>query len=951
MDERFTHLARRVVVLAQEEARLLNHDSVGPEHILLGLLDVSEGTAARSLENLRISLNTVREQVKEIIGQGQEPSPGLIPFTPRAQKALELSVREARQLGHWRMGTEHLLLGLILEGEGVAAQVLVKLGADHDRVRQQVIQLTAGSLVLDPFGSNLTEAAREGMLDPVIGRGKEIERIIEVLSRRSKNIPILIGEPGVGKIALVEGLAEEIVRGEVPEMLKNKQIYTLDGRSLLADASEDRDIDARLRNALEEVCARGDIVFVDGLDALVGTRTAQDRVDTGSILKPMLSRGSLLVIGAMTIDEYRKYLERDPVLEGRFQPITVATPTVAHTVEILKGLRERYEAHHRVSITDAALFAAADLASRYVKDRLLPDSAIDLIDAAGARLRVRRVEPPQDLRELDERIAQLRVEKESAIDDQDFEKAASLRDDEKTLLFQRAERERQWKSGDTDVVAEVDEELIIEIVAGVSGVQGDKVRNSLPATAITRVSGRQTVIGDERTYILLGDQPVDDSNDDLLGTADVAERIASIISASRAASPLVIAIDGGWGVGKSTLLHQIESRLSGPGLVKVRFNAWTAQGEDALEGLIKSVLVELDRNLLRRWAGRLAKQQGLLVVVRLGLALVAWFHGVSSLVDELWSRLEVDAKSRNELRTFISGMLTDWAKSGGKRDPGRAMVVFIDDLDRCSDDVVVRVCEAVKLYLDAPGLIFVIGCDLSVLARGVSGSAHGGISEGRTYLEKIVQVSHRVPAPDSQSVRRLIDGYAQRSGTDLLIDDPVTDILAERTGRNPRRIKRVINSFVLEHHLDPAWNRPPLGSAQLITVILLQHLYPSFYDHLVSEGSNDDPIKEFLEYSEVRARASNPPPANDAWWSIVSRTFTTHGMPAPDRSAGHEDELRSELDRLERDSLPDDFPALARNAAFVALLSGVGNAQTRRALRSQLISRQLASEALSDEPA
>ncbi|MEC3913747.1 ATP-dependent Clp protease ATP-binding subunit [Nocardia sp. CDC153] len=493
MFERFTDRARRVVVLAQEEARMLNHNYIGTEHILLGLIHEGEGVAAKSLESLGISLEGVRSQVEEIIGQGQQAPSGHIPFTPRAKKVLELSLREALQLGHNYIGTEHILLGLIREGEGVAAQVLVKLGADLNRVRQQVIQLLSGyqggkesvegsgsrgetgtpstSLVLDQFGRNLTQAALEGKLDPVIGRSKEIERVMQVLSRRTKNNPVLIGEPGVGKTAVVEGLAQAIVNGEVPETLKDKQLYTLDLGSLVAGSRYRGDFEERLKKVLKEINTRGDIIlFIDELHTLVGAGAAEGAIDAASILKPKLARGELQTIGATTLDEYRKYIEKDAALERRFQPVQVGEPTVEHTINILKGLRDRYEAHHRVSITDGALVAAATLADRYINDRFLPDKAIDLIDEAGARMRIRRMTAPPDLREFDDKIAEARREKESAIDAQDFEKAARLRDKEKQLVAKRAEREKQWRSGDLDVVAEVDDEQIAEVLANWTGI-------------------------------------------------------------------------------------------------------------------------------------------------------------------------------------------------------------------------------------------------------------------------------------------------------------------------------------------------------------------------------------------------------------------------------------------------------------------------------------------------
>jgi len=490
MFERFTDRARRVVVLAQEEARMLNHNYIGTEHILLGLIHEGEGVAAKALESLGISLEGVRSQVEEIIGQGQQAPSGHIPFTPRAKKVLELSLREALQLGHNYIGTEHILLGLIREGEGVAAQVLVKLGADLNRVRQQVIQLLSGyqgkepaasggpaegtpstSLVLDQFGRNLTQAARESKLDPVIGREKEIERVMQVLSRRTKNNPVLIGEPGVGKTAVVEGLAQAIVKGEVPETLKDKQLYSLDLGALVAGSRYRGDFEERLKKVLKEIRTRGDIIlFIDELHTLVGAGAAEGAIDAASILKPMLARGELQTVGATTLDEYRKHLEKDAALERRFQPIQVGEPSLAHTIEILKGLRDRYEAHHRISITDSALVAAATLADRYISDRFLPDKAIDLIDEAGSRMRIKRMTAPPDLREFDERIAGVRRDKESAIDAQDFEKAASLRDKEKTLLAEKAQREKEWKAGDMDVVAEVDDEQIAEVLAIWTGI-------------------------------------------------------------------------------------------------------------------------------------------------------------------------------------------------------------------------------------------------------------------------------------------------------------------------------------------------------------------------------------------------------------------------------------------------------------------------------------------------
>jgi ATP-dependent Clp protease ATP-binding subunit ClpC len=490
MFERFTDRARRVVVLAQEEARMLNHNYIGTEHILLGLIHEGEGVAAKALESMGISLDAVRAQVEEIIGQGQQAPSGHIPFTPRAKKVLELSLREALQLGHNYIGTEHILLGLIREGEGVAAQVLVKLGADLNRVRSTVIQLLSGyqgkeavsqggpaegtastSTVLDQFGRNLTVAAREGKLDPVIGREPEIERVMQILSRRTKNNPVLIGEPGVGKTAVVEGLAQAIAKNDVPETLKDKQVYSLDLGALVAGSRYRGDFEERLKKVLKEIKSRGDIIiFIDEIHTLVGAGAAEGAIDAASILKPMLARGELQTIGATTLDEYRKHIEKDAALERRFQPIQVKEPSVAHTIEILKGLRDRYETHHRVSITDGALAAAANMADRYISDRFLPDKAIDLIDEAGSRLRIKRMTAPAELREFDVKIADARKSKESAIDGQDFEGAAAFRDQEKTLMQERTEAEKNWKATDLDKVTEVDEELIAQVLSASTGI-------------------------------------------------------------------------------------------------------------------------------------------------------------------------------------------------------------------------------------------------------------------------------------------------------------------------------------------------------------------------------------------------------------------------------------------------------------------------------------------------
>ena len=496
MFERFTDRARRVIVLAQEEARALQHNYIGTEHLLLGLIREGEGIAAKALASKGVTLEDTRKQVEEMIGKGNATPGGHIPFTPHAKQVLELSLREALQLGHSYIGTEHILLGLIREGEGVGTQVLIKMDVDLGELRSATIDMIrgnsasgdgkgelanaggvqdkrgqSGSAILDQFGRNLTDEAAQGKLDPVIGRSQEIERVMVVLSRRTKNNPVLIGEPGVGKTAVVEGLAQKIQSGDVPETLKGKQVYSLDLGSMVAGSRYRGDFEERLKKVLKEIKTRGDIVlFIDEIHTIVGAGSADGALGASDMLKPMLARGELQTIGATTTDEYRKYIEKDAALERRFQPIQVHEPSIAETIEILKGLRERYENHHKVTITDGALQSAAELSSRYIQDRNLPDKAIDLIDEAGARLRIRRLTAPPELKDLDQRIARLAERKDEAIKGQDFEKAAELRDSQEKLEAERKQREQAWREGESDVRMVVDEDVIAEVISNTTGI-------------------------------------------------------------------------------------------------------------------------------------------------------------------------------------------------------------------------------------------------------------------------------------------------------------------------------------------------------------------------------------------------------------------------------------------------------------------------------------------------
>ncbi len=483
-----------MLVLAQEEARLLNHNFIGTEHILLGLIHEGEGVAAKALQQMGITLDAVREKVEETIGPASSSTTGSPPFTPRAKKVLELSLREALQLGHNYIGTEHMLLGLVREGEGVAAQVLQSLGADLHKVRQQVVNMMSGyprgqketagvgagpggqdgptgSPILDQFGRNLTALARDNKLDPVIGREREMERVMQVLSRRTKNNPVLIGEPGVGKTAIVEGLSQRIVSDDVPDTLRGKQLYTLDLGALVAGSRYRGDFEERLKKVLKEIRSRGDIIlFIDELHTLVGAGAAEGAIDAASILKPMLARGELQTIGATTLDEYRKHLEKDAALERRFQPIKVEEPSLAHTIEILRGLRDRYESHHQVTITDQAIVASANLADRYISDRYLPDKAIDLIDEAGSRLRIRRMSTPPDFRKVEDAIAKAEKDKIAAELRNDSEAVDKLTEQLTELRSRKDALAAEWREDGVDLFDIVDEEVVAEVLSTWTGI-------------------------------------------------------------------------------------------------------------------------------------------------------------------------------------------------------------------------------------------------------------------------------------------------------------------------------------------------------------------------------------------------------------------------------------------------------------------------------------------------
>jgi ATP-dependent Clp protease ATP-binding subunit ClpC len=493
MFERFTERARKVVFLAQQEAARLGHNVVGTEHLLLGLVAEGQGVAAKALEILNINLQAIRQEIEKIIGAG-EPNPfGEIPFTPRAKRVLELAIEEGRQMGHNYVGTEHILLGLIREGEGVAAQVLRNLGAELETVRKQVLTLLGGPKSgngssnvkggaaktpnLNQFGRDLSELAKATKLDPVIGREKEIERVIQVLSRRTKNNPVLIGEPGVGKTAIAEGLAQKIVKGDVPEILLNKRVVTLDMASMVAGSKYRGEFEERMKKVMEEIRVAGDVIlFIDEMHTLIGAGAAEGAIDAANILKPALARGELQCIGATTIDEYRKHVEKDAALERRFQPIVVGEPSKEEAKLILEGLRDRYEAHHRVKITDAAITAAITLSDRYITDRFLPDKAIDLIDEAASRVRLQTTITPPNLKQLEEELERIQQEKEAAIKNEEFEKAAQIRDHEQQVQQKLDTLRNEWQNRRGLSEATVTEEEIAYVVSGWTGVPVTKLR-------------------------------------------------------------------------------------------------------------------------------------------------------------------------------------------------------------------------------------------------------------------------------------------------------------------------------------------------------------------------------------------------------------------------------------------------------------------------------------------
>ena len=1124
--ERFTDRARRVVVLAQEEARMLNHDYVGTEHILLGLIHEGEGEATKALEALGISPEDLRKQVEEIIGQGQQALSGQIPFTLGARKVLELALCEALQLKDDLVNTEHILAGLIGEGEGVAAHVLVGLGVDLTVLHQQVLN---GHLhqrphqpsrvpspnrtfrgpsfvpILDDIALPVRTA---GETFPFMRRVKDLDLAIQILTRPLKNNPMLVSESRAAIAALLDEIVAGYIDGDYPAGDPSKKRLCRINSSALKLGTDS--FDDNLARVTKEAQARPEVIlYIEDIHDLL--TIGKDQAGSSAIIafRTALHRRRMQVIGSTTPALYQKQLATDDFARRNFQVIHLQNMDATEAAVFLTGGQHKLQDYLGMSITDQALQAAAGLAlyftqshttspvaaelqhyidaetaavallessvPKLLKSSLSSASADDLqakineiwaaktaapdhpgfesvetlreaeeeleqklrqiphhldedsvITAAAAifsngaaELRrlidnpptitietcagitieepirqaidhlkrrlftgitneARRVltalalhvgwdsgtikiptkmlsrigalsgsflneigEPdrrtigtaealinlaPQHtaLNDLNAQIVQIRAAKEAAIDDQDFERASELRDTEKRLL------------GQVSRVA-VDDTAVFVAASVISGISIADLRQLVDefTLAIERDAGDALL----ESYTLLNDEPLESARGDLLGTDSVASGIASLLASSRSETPFVLAVDASWGMGKSTLLRQIELRMgSFSGVETIRFNAWTAKDASALEGLIKSVLVELDPNVVRRWARKISGKRRTFTLAGIGFSLAARFIGVTRLVDDLWAQLAVDARSRNQFRDVIRGMLSDWVEGAGQGGLRRMLVVFVDDLDRCADDAIVQICEAVKLYLDAPGLIFVFACDLSVIARGATRSQERADGTGRTYLEKIVQVVHRLPPPDEGQLIELIRGYALRSGTTALIDRTVTRILIDSAGRNPRRIKRIINSIVLENRLNPAWSLPPLSRTQLVIAILLQHLYAPFYEAYVDEAVDGDPIETFLDYAAVRSRLPILPPEGDLWWETAHRLFTQYEMPPPTRS-----EFRSELAEVER-KLPTSFPVLISEVGLVTLLRKAGDAPARAALRAELMRHPPAAE-------
>lgn len=785
---------------------------------------------------------------------------------------------------------------------------------------------------------NLTNDVRTGReIGVQSDRQSDIDQVLSALARRDRHSVVLVTEPGIEADSVVRGVAVAMASGNTRHDLARTDIYELPFTPLSGDDSPYQG-ESQLASQVRLVAHSDSILLIadytllyePSADASVLAKSVRDHVANG-----------MRAIVVVPEDHYRAALRRT-ALGRRFEPLKLTATSKTQAINLLKGLRDSYEAHHRIQIPDAAIVAAVTLSDHFADDRDLFASAQSVIDSACSQVEMLLADRDPEIGKLDSRIQVARHEKETASEDADFERAAAYRDEEKQLEATRRKLLDRWLIGDSPG-SKLTEEMVVNAVAHRTGVKPNTLRAAL---ADERLRG-QAVSAEVVDYRLINDRPAS-AVSDLLQSNMAARSLARIVRRSWASSPFVLAVDGGWGSGKSTLLGLIAQELgrpqsgdaaSGqPEVHAVEFNAWTAERGESLEGLIKSVLVKLDPNLVRRYARLVIRNSHASTIARVVSTVLANFVGVGRLVDQMWNHGGGDDPAlRNDLRNTIGSLLKDWAGASPTEPLTRVLVVFVDDLDRCSDEGVIGICEAVKLYLDSPGIIFVLGCDLTRVADAV-GSHAGGRPEGHAYLEKIVQIVHRVSMPDKVGTRALVAGYAAASRTEHLFDPEIVDLLVDQTDRNPRRIKRIINGFVLESYLNSSWQTRPLGSSRLLIAILLQHLYPDFYRSLVAHPSSNDSIADFIDYAAFKEAAADTPPREDPWWRAASRVMQRNGGALPERNAGLD---LSDLVRRVEHNLPPTFPALARNTQFVMLLRRIGSSDSRMALQNLLVSQPL----------
>lgn len=757
----------------------------------------------------------------------------------------------------------------------------------------------------------------------------EVEQALAILGSRERNCVVIVAEPGLETDSVINGVAEAIAQGMARRDLARANIYEF---SRARRASQDTADPAEVW--IEKIASSGDLLYLPPSSRVLAGVDPDD--SAGALIRRRIADG-LRVITVMTEDAYREHLANGS-LNRRFAPVRLAPVRRAGALNLMKAVRDEYEGHHGIAISDAALIAAVALADHHVDDRDLFAASQTLLDRACARVESLSAALSPRVSELDRNIAEARTAKEQASENQEFDRAATLRDVEKKLLVDRQLELRRWLSDSHSHTLSASE--VVDAAAEHTGIDARRLRATLSGPTSDQTAPPQA----PARYRLLNDQPATRTTD-LLGTTETAKSLAEILVESWSSSPFVLAIDGGWGAGKSTLLRLIASHLPkalergarDKTVVAVEFNAWMAGGQDALPSLIKRVLLELDPKQVRRSLRKLLRSTHASTISRLFLSAAAQFVGARKLVDEMWERAGTDAALRDQVRNTIDSMIRDWAGVDPAGGPARTLVVFVDDLDRCTDSAVVGVCEAMKLYLNSPGIVFVVACDMERVASSLGGE-EAATAIGLAYLEKIIQIVHRLAPPDLHGIERLAAGYAEASRTSGLVDSLVIQILVEQTDHNPRRIKRIINSFVLESYLSPEWSSAPLSPTHLLVATLLQHLYPDFYSALADAPDEDDVIANFIDYAVVATRATDTPPPDDVWWRVTVRLFQRFGRPAPSKRAG--DDISPFLAPIEG-SLPLCFKKLAGSRRFVSLLRLTGNSDARHALQRTLSRRPL----------